>query len=143
MGVFVEGAKNTNASLAGLKINYFFTKIMKPVFDEFYKNSYPSGLSLKQSVGIDTGKVMAVRSGIRNNSDLVWVGRAPNIAAKLSNLREDSYSTYITSDVFERMSDDSRLGGNPRRLMWEKRTWSKGTEFGVPHVYRSNWWWAP
>jgi len=77
MGVFVEGAKNTNAAEAGLKINYFFSTILTSSFNDFYKGSFPSGLPLNQTVGIDTSKVMVVRSGIRNNNDLVWGGSSP------------------------------------------------------------------
>jgi adenylate cyclase len=143
MGVFIEGPKNSNAALAGLKINYFFSQILKPGFDKFYKKTFPAGLLLNQSVGIDTSKVMIVRSGIRNNNDLVWVGRAPNIAAKLSGIREVGYSTYITKSVFDAMLDSSKFGGNPRRIMWEPRTWTVGSAFGVPNVYRSNWTWKP
>jgi class 3 adenylate cyclase len=145
MGVFIEGNKNTNAAQAGLKINYFFTYILTPTFNSFYKRAFPLGLTLNQTVGIDTSKVMAVRSGIRNNNDLVWVGRAPDIAAKLSAIREQGYSTYITAGVFEAMLDSSKfqLGSQPPMLMWEARTWNDGKAFDVASVYRSNWWWEP
>jgi adenylate cyclase len=144
MGVFVEGAKNSNAAEAGLKINYFFSYILTPAFNDFYKGSFfPSGVPLNQTVGIDTSKVMVVRSGIRNNNDLVWVGRAPNIAAKLSGIREEGYSTYITKAVFDVMVDSSKFGGYPKQPMWESRTWAAGSDFGVGQVYRSNWWWKP
>ena len=143
MGVFVEGAKNTNAVEAGLKINYFFSQMLTPAFNDFYKNSFPTGLPLNQTVGIDTSKVMVVRSGIRNNNDLVWVGRAPNIAAKLSAIRESGFFTYITKSVFDVMTDSSKYSAPGGNLMWEPRTWSAGNEFGVPNVYRSHWRWKP
>jgi adenylate cyclase len=143
MGVFVEGAKNTNAVEAGLKINYFFREILTPAFNGFYTRAFPLGLSLNQTVGIDTSKVMVVRSGIRKNNDLVWVGRAPNIAAKLSGIREVGYSTYMTKGVFDVIVDSSKFGGNPKQLMWESRTWNDGGEFGVSDIYRSGWQWKP
>jgi class 3 adenylate cyclase len=143
MGVFIGSLKNTNAAEAGLKINYFATQILAPSFDQFYKRDFPLGLSLNQTVGIDTGKVMVVRSGIRNNNDLVWVGRAPNIAAKLSSIRESGYSTYITKSVFDVLADSSKNGGDPKRLMWESRSWDDGKEFGVGDVYSSSWRWKP
>lgn len=140
MGVFFKGAKNTNAAEAALKINYFFSKILIPAFTTFYKDR---GLSLSQCTGVDTSKVMVVRSGVRNNNDLVWVGRAPNVAAKLSAIREPGYSSYISERVFNSMADQGKYGGNPRRLMWESRLWAKGKEYGVESVYRSNWTWTP
>lgn len=139
MGVFIEGAKNTAAAEAALKINYFFSRILRPAFTTFYSSR---NLNLTQTVGIDTSKVMAVRSGIRNNNDLVWIGRAPNIAAKLSAIRE-GYASYISKTVFDSMLDDSKYGGEPRQLMWESRSWNAGKAYGVDTVYRSDWWWKP
>ena len=143
MGVFHSGAKNTAAAEAGLKINYFFSQILKSAFEDFYGSLFPSKFQLRQTVGIDTGKVMVVRTGIRNNNDLIWVGRAPNIAAKLSGIREEGYSTYISKRVFGSLLDGSKFGGNPPRLMWEYRTWAAGTEINTGELYRSNWWWRP
>jgi len=140
MGVFFAGAKNTAAAKAALKINYFFKDILVPAFVGFYQ--YRT-LSLSQTVGVDTSKVMAVRSGIRSNNDLVWIGRAPNVAAKLSGIREPGYASYLSGDAFDAMLDDSKYGGNPRRMMWEQRKWEKGEPYGVGTVYRSNWWWVP
>jgi len=139
MGVFIEGAKNAAAAEAALKISYFFRKILQPAFTSFYTSA---NLSLQQTVGVDTSNVMAVRSGIRNNNDLVWVGRAPNVAAKLSAIRE-GYDSYITKDVFDAMLDTSKYAGDPKRLMWEPRTWAAGKPYGVETVHRSNWTWTP
>lgn len=140
MGVFFKGTPNTSAAEAALKINYFFTYILAPTFSGFYSNR---NLQLSQTVGVDTSKAMVVRTGIRNNNDLVWIGRAPNVAAKLSAIRESGYSSYISERVFNIMLNTSKFGGNPNRLMWEQRTWSRGVPYGVGTVYRSNWWWEP
>src|SRR5579884_487044 len=142
MGVFFGDGKNTSAGEAALKINYFFSEILVPAFTNFYMTRT---LSLSQAVGVDTSKVMAVRSGIRNNNDLVWIGRAPNVAAKLSALRE-GYSSYISEDVYEVMHHNSKISSlpdTPGLDMWEPKTWEKGKEYGVETVYTSNWWWKP
>src|SRR6185312_2954960 len=76
MGIFFGERKNTLAGEAALKINYFFTHVLIPAFTNFYKSRE---FALSQSVGVDTSKVMAIRSGIRKNNDLVWIGRAPNV----------------------------------------------------------------
>ncbi len=141
MGVFINGTKNTNATIAALKISYFFKEILKPAFARVYPKIFPDVFNLKQTVGIDTGKTMVVRSGIRDNNDLVWVGRAPNVAAKLSSIREDYYSTYITKSVFNSIQDKGKYGGSPSQLMWESRIWNDGKKYGVPEVYRSGWNW--
>jgi adenylate cyclase len=143
MGIFIEGAKNSNAAEAALKINYFFTGILVPAFNEYYGTW--RGITFAQTVGIDTSKVMAVRTGIRNNNDLVWIGRAPNVAAKLSAIRE-GYASIISESVFSAMNESSKtstLNAMPGMQMWESKTWEKGKEYGVGNVYVSNWWWKP
>jgi class 3 adenylate cyclase len=88
---------------------------------------------------------MAVRTGIRNNNDLVWIGRAPNVAAKLSAIRE-GYASIISESVFSAMNESSKtstLNAMPGMQMWESKTWEKGKEYGVGNVYVSNWWWKP
>jgi adenylate cyclase len=142
MGIFFGDRKNTAAGEAALKINYFFTQILIPAFVNFYtKRTF----NLSQSVGIDTSKVMAVRTGIRNNNDLVWIGRAPNVAAKLSGLR-DGYASYASESAYDVMHRDSKvstLAATPGLAMWEKKTWEAGKTYGVGVVYASNWWWKP
>jgi adenylate cyclase len=140
MGVFFGGTKNTAAAEAALKINYFFVFILIPVFAGFYKSRQ---FSLSQTVGVDVSRVMAVRTGIRDNNDLVWIGRAPNIAAKLSAIREQGYCSYLSEAVFNAMLDGSKFKEGTQELMWESRTWEKGKPYGVETVYRSSWWWRP
>jgi len=141
MGVFTEGNKNTAAAKAALKINHFFRKILHPAFAEKYRSNTPG---LVQTVGIDTSNVLVVRAGIRNNNDLVWVGRAPNVAAKLSAIR-DGNPSYITEAVFNSMLDEAKYGvsNGVKTLMWVRCTWKGGEAYGVPIVYRSTWTWQP
>jgi class 3 adenylate cyclase len=143
MGVFLGDSKNTNAAKCGLQVNYVFQNVIVPKLKARYDKLQDGSYKLAQTVGIDTSEVMVVRSGIRANNDLVWVGRAPNIAAKLSSIRENGYSTYITKAVFDRLADSSKYVGTQGALMWEGRTWNKGTPLGVGSVYRSNYWWMP
>lgn len=141
MGVFMGKSKNTSAAKAALKINYFFTRVLEPAFLSFYAQLQDSPFKFAQSVGIDTGEIRAVRAGIRNSNDLVWVGRAPNIAAKLSSVREPHYSTYITEAVYDKLHDSAkRFDGQD---MWERRSWAKGERYGTATVYRSSWWLKP
>lgn len=143
MGVFITAAKNSAAAEAALKINGFFTEVLVPAFTEFYSSR---NLSLSQGVGVDTSKVMVVRSGIKNNNDLVWIGRAPNVAAKLSAIRDPGYSSYISESVFNVIVDNSKISTlppTPGKVMWEAKTWEQGKPYGVGTVYVSNWWWTP
>ena len=134
MAVFIGDYKNTSAAKTALQINAYVIQLNAAI-----KQSYPTtAYVLKQSVGIDTSDLLVARTGIRNSNDLVWVGRAANYAAKLSALGDTDFPTHITESVFNKLSDEVKYGGQPRKLMWEKRTW---TERGLT-VYRSAWSWS-
>ncbi len=141
MGVFIGNSKNTNAAKAALKINYFFTRVLEPAFLTFYGRLKTSPFKFAQSVGIDTGEIRVARAGVRNDNDLIWVGRAPNIAAKLSSIREQGYSTYVTKAVFDKLHESSKVFNGQN--MWETRSWAKGEPYGTSVVYRSSWWFKP
>jgi len=116
MAVFIGDTKNTSAAKAALQLNWAVSRVNAAL-----KVAYPnSAFRLQHSVGIDTSELLAARTGIRNSNDLVWVGTAANYAAKLSALSEDGYSVFITEPVFKKLSDSSKYGGSPKRLMWEK-----------------------
>lgn len=142
MGVFVEGEKNTNAVKCALKINWLVRKLLRPRFHASYPALSAGGFEINHGVGVDRSDVLVVRSGIRDNNDLVWIGRAPNVAAKLANLR-DNKPTYITGAVFRGMLDVGKFGGSPRRLMWEARTWTDAPSEETREVYCSDWTWSP
>jgi len=74
---------------------------------------------------------------MRNENDLIWVGRAANYAAKLCN-RNGSHSIYITRKVFESIDEEAKYGGEKHVLMWSKEVW---TERNNMNIYGSNWRW--
>lgn len=132
MGVYIGGSKNSNAAKTALKINWAVQKVLQPAIDAQYpSNTY----TLKQKVGIATSKTMVARTGIRGSNDLVWVGNAANIAAKLAAL-DAGYKSYITQEVFGMLSDETKYGGNDKRLMWT----DLGTAHGYGRIYGSNFW---
>lgn len=140
MGVFVGDYKNTSATKSALNINYAFLKIIKPKLEDRYSVFRDRTYKLGHCVGVDTSEVMVIRAGIRDNNDLVWVGRAPNFAAKLSGVRNSPYHSYITDDVYDVLNDEVKFSnGQP---MWEKRDNSK-VLLGGRTIYRSSWWWKP
>ena len=141
MGVFMGQSKNTSAVKAALKINYFFVYVLQPKFLSFYSQLETSPFKFAQSVGIDTGEIRIARAGVRNDNDLIWVGRAPNIAAKLSSIREVGYSTYITEPVYNVLHQSAKLFNGAS--MWESRSWPNGVKYGNNTVYRSSWWLKP
>jgi len=141
MGIFIGGSKNTNSAKCALKMNYVTKKIIKPKVENYFTSLRKEGFNISHCVGIDTSSVLAVRAGQRGSNDLVWVGRAPNLAAKLSDIRESDYHSYITEDVFSMLHKSAKYGGKEEKLMWEKRSLQYIGESIT--VYRSSWWWKP
>lgn len=138
MAVFLGDYKNTSAAKCALHINWAFLNIIKPKFQARYAKLGDGTYKLAHCVGLDTGDVLVVRGGIRNNNDLVWVGQAPNIAAKLSSIREESYYSYLTKPVYDALNGVAKTTNG--QDMWERRTWTNGL---VNPIYRSSWTWKP
>ncbi|MFE9651570.1 adenylate/guanylate cyclase domain-containing protein [Micromonospora sp. NPDC006431] len=142
MAVFLGDTKNSTAAKCGLQINYVVKEIVRPAIEASLPSIKKQGFVLHQGVGVASGTALVVRGGVRGNSDLVSVGRSPNVAAKLSDLRQGTYRTYITSDVFDMLLDWAKLGGDDKRLMWDgpETTWIGERAVSV---YRSGWQWKP
>jgi adenylate cyclase len=140
MGIFVGDYKNTNAAKCALQINWMFLNLLKPKFEAKYEKFRDGTYKLAHCSGVDTSETLVVRAGIRNNNDLVWVGRAPNVAAKMSAFRDSPYFSWISGDVYDAMNDSSKYGGENNQNMWEERTWTSGP---IKRVFRSSWIWKP
>jgi len=140
MGVFYGDEKNNSAAKCALQINWAVDKL-RSKFESNYESVRTASFNIKHGVGIDSGTVLAVRGGVRGTNDLIWIGRAPNLAAKMSELRKYPYSSFITAGVFNKLNDKSKYGGAENKLMWERRTWNfLGEDLSV---YCSNWRWKP
>lgn len=134
MAVFLGDSKNTSAVRSAMKITYAVQEIINPLL----KNQYPkTTYQLKHVVGIDTSELFVARIGVRNDNDLVWVGRAANYAAKLCGLN-GKYSTYITGTVFDSMDKSVKYGGNNNSLMWDEKVWTARNNLSI---YGSTWRW--
>jgi len=141
---FIGSSKRTNAAKAALQMSWFAQKVLKPKLDMVFQNSQQlrsDGIEFDFGIGIDVGKVLVVRGGIRgeNNNDLVWVGNATNYAVKLSALSKDDYHVYISKSVYDSMEKSSKLDESSGKNMWEAREW---TAMDNMSIYRSNWTWS-
>jgi class 3 adenylate cyclase len=135
MAVFLGDSKNSTATRAGLKINGAVQNIVNPAL----KSQYPTNTyRVRHRVGIDTSALHVSRVGVRNDNDLVWVGRAANYAAKLCAIQEND-TVFITEEVFSRLTEDTKTNGNPRQSLWRERQW---TQMSNKRIYSSNWTWA-
>jgi class 3 adenylate cyclase len=127
MAVFMGDQKNTSAVRCALKINWAVKNIVMPL-----KNAqYPGDkFVVRHTVGIDTCKLWAARTGVRGANDLVWVGSAANYAAKLTEL-DSAYSTWITHRVYDKMSDEVKISNG--KNMWKKLNWTKMNNLAIYH----------
>ncbi len=131
MAVFTDDWKNTKAVRCALKINYAVTEIIQPAL----KVQYPSTeFTIKHVVGIDTSQLRTARIGVRGDNDLVWIGRAANHAAKLTNI--SGKATWITKAVYDAMNKDVKYSGDTN--IWEARLW---TAMNNLPIYCSTYWW--
>jgi class 3 adenylate cyclase len=131
MAVFIGKAMCTNAVRAALKIKGAVGTIVQPAM----KAQYPqTNYVLKHVIGVDTSKLLASRIGVRNDNDLVWVGRAANYAAKLTTL-SDEFSIWITGSVYDGIQDGVKFAGITN--MWTEHTWNTMNKM---RIYRCGAW---
>ena len=140
LGVFTGNSKNTTAAKCALQIKYTVQQIIKPKFENKYDRVKDASFTISHGVGIDSGIVLAVRAGARGDNDLIWIGRAPNLAAKMSDIRDAPYHTYITGTVYNVLNKSSKYDADGND-MWKKCTWTFLDENIV--VYRSSYHWKP
>jgi len=139
LAVFHGGMKNTNAAKCALQVTYVVNELIRKKFEKKYNVVRNASFKISHGTGIDTGTVLIVRAGARGTNDLVSIGRGPNLAAKLSDLR--NARTYVTSSVYNKLHKSAKFGGSPQQNMWESRTWDfLGDKMAI---YRSSWQWKP
>jgi class 3 adenylate cyclase len=134
MAVFIGDQQTSNAAKCGLQINWVVINVINPAL----KTQYPdTDYVVKQVVGIDTSEIRVARIGVRGGNDLVWIGRAANHAAKLTECRSD-FPTWVTEDAFKRLVNWAKFGGSPEESMWKEFKWTTMNDI---KVYGSNWVW--
>ena len=136
MAVYLGKAPNTNAVTTALKINYAVVNIINPAIAAQYGTTIT--YAAKQVVGVDRSSLWVARTGVRGDNDLVWVGRAANYAAKLTEIANDDAS-FITGEVFDRLADSAKYKTGTTTPMWRERKWSQMNDM---RIYSSNWTWT-
>ncbi len=140
MGVFVGSSKNSSAANCALKMNYVVSKILRPKAEARFPSLAKNGLGIAHCVGVHASPVLVVRAGVRGTNDLVFVGSAPNLAAKLSEIRNSPYHSYVTHTVFGKLRQDARISSEGKP-MWTRVRVKLGDE--TWECYRSTWWRRP
>ncbi|WP_422390198.1 adenylate/guanylate cyclase domain-containing protein [Arthrobacter sp. N1] len=114
MAIFMSADKETKAVRAALAINWAVFEVLRPMIKENWSDG-GNFANITHGIGIDTGQALIVRGGVRDHNDLISVGRAPNRAAKLSEIR-DAYQLTVTSEVYEAMDNEVAFTEDGRRL---------------------------
>lgn len=136
MGIFIGKSKNSDAARAALNINWAVEKVINPALQAKWDDFK---WTMRHGVGIDTGEALLVRGGVHGDNDIISIGKAPNIAAKLSAVRNTS-PLLITEAVYGKLNADSKTSESGDN-MWVR----KGTiTFGGKSVtyYGSSWYWG-
>jgi class 3 adenylate cyclase len=133
MAVFVGEDKESEATNCGLLISGAVSTIINPAVGRVYSSK---SYEVQHAVGIDTSEVMAARTGVRGDNDLVWVGRAANYAAKLCTFRENYYPIFITSAVYHSLNESAKFSREDKKEdLWTIHL----TKLNETYLYKSSW----
>ena len=137
MGIFVGQSANDLAVQAAMNIHWAVREVIQPKLQAKW-----DGLkwTMDHGIGIDTGEALLVRGGVFGTNDMISVGGAPNVAAKLSDERVNDKYLFISEAVYNSLSESRRLSEGLN--MWSA-TGVKG--FGGKYIktFASNYRWEP
>ena len=140
MAIFIGSSKNSSAALAAFHLNWAVREVIRAKLD----NKWPRSLAdytMHHGVGIATGEALIVRAGVRDSNDLVSIGSAPNISAKLSELRRRP-DIYITSDVYGMLNEKAKVRNDGVSTIWAKQQ-NESVGGSVVQVYATDYWRQP
>lgn len=131
MGVFISNSQRNDAVSCALAINYAVKKLVQPELNRNWKTDF----QVRHVVGIDTSEIRVARTGVRGDNDLVWIGNAANLAAKLT-AQSAEHPTWITKRVYDQLNDGQKLGPQ-KESIWQRWTW---TEHDEQEIYSTTYW---
>lgn len=126
MAIFIGQNDCKSAVSAAFEINYAVKEIIQPAVQAVWTPPF----SVLHTTGIDVSPLRAVRTGVRGDNDIVWVGRAANHAAKLT-AQSSSTPTWISAEVYDSLPWFLRSKGL-------HSMWSRSIAHGRT-VYSSDW----
>lgn len=106
LGVFHGHQKEMRAVRAAFNIHWVVDEVISDKASRWV--AWPDGTQpIRHATGIATGAALLVRGGVRNDNDLVSIGSPPNLAAKLSELRERPERTFVDWPTWLRAFGDT------------------------------------
>jgi adenylate cyclase len=137
MGIFVGPHANDLAVKAAMNIHWAVRHVIQPKLEAKWDDFK---WTMDHGIGIDTGEALLVRGGVFGDNDLISVGGAPNIAAKLSDERVLDKYLFVSEAVYSSLSDNHRYSES--RNMWTS-TGARGFGGKSIKTFASNYWWEP
>jgi adenylate cyclase len=138
MAIFIGQGKETNAVRAALAANWLVAEHLQGKIAQTWTD-VPAFWRLRHGIGVDTGEALITRGGVRADNDLISVGSAPNVAAKLSDVR-DGWPLHITDAVYAAMDSEVAFAGPT--CMWRRAANQRMGNRSIP-VLASTYYWEP
>lgn len=144
MGVFTGGSKRNDSVRAAFAINWLVKEVIAPLVRTRHEDAGCKVWVPDHGIGIDCGEVFVARAGVRNkpnehnHNDLVFIGRAPNVAAKLSAIREAN-EIIVTHDVYSSLSVNQKKRLNSDTNPWRGPTTSVVGPYSLS-LYKTGYW---
>lgn len=104
--LFTGSDRTERAFLTASQIGWFIDESLRPKFARFFERVGVPFRRIDQfdaGCGIDDGLVLIARVGTEAFSDIAWVGRCVNSAAKLCKAADATKATIVTHEVYERL----------------------------------------
>jgi class 3 adenylate cyclase len=118
MAIFIGDEDCSNAVRAAFKIRWAVKYLINPAL----RTAWTTDFGVCHTVGIDVSPLHAVRTGVRGDNDIVWVGKAANHAAKLTT-QSSATPTWISQEVYDRLPAALRMKGE--NSIWQHWTWNE------------------
>lgn len=131
MGVFIGDRQRNEAVSCALMINYAVKNYIQAEKEKRWSGDF----KIRHVIGIDTSEIRAARTGVRGDNDLVWIGTAANLAAKLTSLSADQ-PTWITKRVYDYLDGSQKFGSKGENI-WNSWKWSQHND---EEIYSSTYW---
>lgn len=132
-----QRAACTRAVQAGMEMAWFFNDVLRPKL-----NKHDSFLDC--GIGIAFSEMLVVRVGLKrkdDNNDIVLIGRAANLAAKLSDRGKKPNYLFIDREIYRQLGDELKYETSTRSKSIKKLVWkSKDIKFAKKQltVYSTN-----
>lgn len=131
MAIYIgPGAANRSVQTA-LQLKWACENLLQPQLEKRFVAIPKAKWKVQPATGIATGEALMVRGGVRRHSDLVSVGLAPNLAAKLSDIRSPAAHLKIDGPTHYLLTPP--LSGERSAIRWTRP--SPMAMAGVRHPY--------